>query len=150
MHFRLAASQALVRQSLSAAQPWPMPQTPQVPPPQSMSVSLPSFCSSLHWLVTHTWVLASHALLEQSASMTQPLSIPHGEQVPPPQSTPVSLPSLRWSAHWLATQMRSTPSHALLVQSPSTAHFCPVVQVAPQLPPQSTAVSSASLTPSEQ
>jgi hypothetical protein len=94
--------------------------------------------------------MASQAPLTQSLSRAQCLPRPHAGQVPPPQSTSVSRPSRRWSAHWLATQVSVWASQALLTQSLLIWHPLPVAHGAQTGPPQSTSVSCPSLTPSLQ
>jgi hypothetical protein len=137
-------SQALLAQSVSAWQCRVRPQAAQVPPPQSTSVSLPSFLWSLHWFVTQVSELASQALLEQSVSTPQCSPVAQVAQVPPPQSTSVSTPSCLWSVHVLLAHLPVTKSHALLVQSVLARHHLPVAQARPVPPPQSTSVSAPS------
>ncbi len=120
----------------------------QVPPPQSTSVSLPSCCASVHWLVAHLPVTLSHALSTQSPLTRHPLPTAQGEQVPPPQSMSVSLPSFCPSLHWLASHTCAVASHAVVVQSLSMRHFLPSAQAAQTLPPQSVSVSLPSSWPS--
>ena len=63
-------------------------------PPQSTSDSVPSCLWSLHWLLAHTNVSASHALLEQSLFAWQAFPMAQNPHTPPPQSMSVSAPSL--------------------------------------------------------
>jgi hypothetical protein len=62
-------------------------------------------------------------------------------QVAPPQSTSLSFPSCRWSAHWFVTHVMDTASQASLVQSLSPRHFFDAAQAGHVPPPQSTSVS---------
>src|SRR2546421_392453 len=101
-----AKLQAALTQSLLVLQILPTPQAPQVPPPQSMSVSLPSDVPSWHWSATQTWFVAWQNMWTQSRCPSvhlRPSAQP--EQVPPPQSVSVSLPSLVPSMHCVATQV---------------------------------------------
>src|SRR2546425_405868 len=84
----------------------------QTAPPQSTSVSEPSFCCSPHWRARQRSEVALQALEAQSASTLHCLPTAQAGQVPPPQSTSVSLPSFWWSAHGLATQRSVSASQA--------------------------------------
>ncbi len=95
MQVFVSASQMPLWQSVPTVHFRPLAQAPQTPPPQSMSVSSPSCRWSEHWLDTHVNVMPSHALLLQSESTRHPPPSAQGEQVDPPQSTPVSAPSFR-------------------------------------------------------
>src|SRR3989442_1491863 len=110
------ASQALVVQSPSIVHFRPVAQPAQMPPPQSMSVSTPSFLLSEHWFETQANDTASQAFVAQSVSAAPPLP---GAQVaqPPPQSTSVSVPSFLWSTQRLATHTPETKSQAEVAQS---------------------------------
>jgi hypothetical protein len=69
----------------------------QVPPPQSTSVSVPSWTLSVHdalWQVPPTQLLSL-----QSVGITQRFPTAHAAQAPPPQSTSVSVPSTTALAH---------------------------------------------------
>src|SRR2546422_802970 len=113
----------------------------QVPPPQSRSVSLPSFWWSVHWLATQVSDTASQALEAQSPLTLHFLLSAHFGQVPPPQSKSVSSPSCWWSVHWVATPVRAPASQALEAQSPSTRHLRPLAHAGHMPPPQSRSVS---------
>jgi len=93
---------------------------------------------------------ASQIRLAQSAPAAQVVPRPHSPQVPPPQSTPVSLPFFTPSvqdgvAHEpvspLATQMP-------LAQSPAAQHLRPLAQAEQRPPPQSVSLSTSLRTPS--
>ncbi len=136
------ASQAFDTQSASIWHLRPVLQGLQVPPPQSVSVSRPSFFWSKHVLEAHLPVTLSHALVVQSELRVHPLPTPQAEQVPPPQSTSVSLPSCALSEHWVESHTCATASQAWLTQSLSTRHFWFTAHFAGQTPPpQSTSVS---------
>jgi hypothetical protein len=72
--------------------------------------------------------VTSQALLAQSVSIWQFLPTPHAAHVPPPQSTSVSAPSFRLSAHWLETHVLFAALHALLAQLVSLAQATPTPQ----------------------
>src|SRR6185312_11178549 len=149
--------QSLLVQSEFTEHPLPARQAGQTPPPQSVSVSAPSFWWSTHWLVAQRLLFASQASFGQSAALRQ-------GQVPPPQSMSDSAPSFLWSEHWSATQrvvfasqalvsgqsvslrQWQTPlTQSLLAQSEFFVHASPTGQAGQTPPPQSTSVSSPSL-----
>jgi hypothetical protein len=82
-------SQALPVQSVLTWQPFPTAQAPQVPPPQSMSVSAPSLLWSTHVLLTHLDVTKSQALLAQPALPVQVVPSPPPTQAPLLQVCPL-------------------------------------------------------------
>jgi hypothetical protein len=91
----------------------PLPQLPQLAPPQSMPVSVPFFTPSEQRGTWHTPPV--HTPLVQSPANAQVTPLAHGEQLPPPQSTPVSVPFFTPSVH---TGARHTPpEHTRFVQS---------------------------------
>src|SRR5690348_13696542 len=123
-------------------------------PPQSVSVSVPSFVPSKQAL-THFMVVALQWPLVQSPSTMQPLLSPHflfmPSQVAPPQSVSVSVPFCTPSVQLGVWQVLPPlgPEHTWLVQSPMSTHFLPSAQ-ALQAPPQSLSVSVPSCVPSPQ
>jgi hypothetical protein len=117
-------------------------------PPQSTPVSLPSFTPSLQVVATQTWVIVLQAIEVQSDSCKHCFPSGHAAQMPPPQSTSVSLPSLTWSSHVEATQVPEPMSHTVDAQSRVSLQSLPTAQAAQVPPPQSTSVSLPSLTPS--
>ena len=66
---------------------------PGPPPPQSTSVSVPLRTPSLQVGAWQVWLAGLHTRLVQSDPKRQCLPTAHGGQVPPPQSTSVSIPS---------------------------------------------------------
>jgi hypothetical protein len=127
-----------------------LPSASHTAPPQSLSVSLPSFTPSLHETQV-PGLLPEQRLFAQSALAAQCRASAHGGHTPPPQSLSVSLPFFTRSAHVGGWQ--SVPEHTPLTQSPATAQCCcgeVSLHVAPHVPPQSTSVSPASLVPSVQ
>ena len=118
-------------------------------PPQSTSVSLPSFLLSKHWFASHVNDCPSQALLVQSLLVWHFSPVAQVLQVPPPQSTSVSAPSCLWSVHRLLTHLDVTKTQALLAQAglleqnppigaPTQApllQVCPLTQAMPH-PPQ--------------
>jgi hypothetical protein len=93
---------------------------------------------------------ASQQFDAQSVSVWHIWPLAHWVQVPPPQSTSVSAPSRRWSAHWLSTQVLIVGSQAPEMQSVLAAHIAPLSHWVQVPPPQSTSVSVPSLVPSPQ
>jgi hypothetical protein len=116
----------------------------QVAPPQSTSVSSPSITPSVQWLVWQVCMSAWHQVLVQSLPEMHALPSPHVEQVPPPQSTSVSAPSLRPSPHWLATHTSVIELQKPLLQSASLRHLSASAHGEQSGPPQSTSVSPGS------
>ena len=86
-------------------------------------------------------------LLVQSFPVTQLFPSAQVGQVPPPQSTAVSVPFFTASLHVAAWQ--TFPVHTPLLQSEATLHTLPALHPG-QLPPQSVAVSVPFLTESVQ
>jgi hypothetical protein len=76
-------------QSSSPPHALPGPQPPHEPP-QSTAVSVPFWTKSVHVGAWH--VLALQTRVVQSPELWHPCPASQGLQVPPPQSTPVSLP----------------------------------------------------------
>jgi hypothetical protein len=135
-------------QSLPTAHVAPVPHFGQLAPPQSTSVSVPFFTTSVH---VGAWqMLPMHTPLAQSAATPQTLPAAHLAHVPPPQSTSVSAPFFTTSAHVGAWHLSGEPVHTPLWQSPATAHVLPVVHFEHVPPPQSTSVSAPFLTTSVQ
>jgi hypothetical protein len=78
-------------------------------PPQSMSVSLPFFTTSLQFAAAHA--LPVQTPLTQSVPPAHPRPVPHRAQVvAPPQSVPVSLP-------FLIMSLQLDAWHAFIVQT---------------------------------
>jgi hypothetical protein len=94
----------LARQSCPLTQPSPVAHAlhPEAPP-QSMSVSSPFFVASKQLGARHRRSVPQTALA-QSEATAHPSAVAHGEQIPPPQSTPVSGVVRRPSVHEEATQ----------------------------------------------
>src|SRR5688572_6544350 len=133
-------------QSSSMLQLAPVPQRAQagLPPPQSVSVSLPFWAASSH----DTQLPASHAPLAQSVASRQ--ASPSGQRahsvLEPPQSRPDSSPLDKPSLQ-LATP--HTPSlHTRLSQSLGSRHGEPGGQPGQLPPPQSASSSPALWAPS--
>jgi hypothetical protein len=136
-----------VVQSEASAQPCPEPHAAQVPPPQSVSVSLPFLTPSAQVGAWHVLVVVPvHTPLAQSLPTRQTLADAQVGQVPPPQSTSVSAPFFTTSAQ--VGVWHTLPVHLPLWQSPLTAQALPLAQSDVQLPPQSMSVSVPFLTPS--
>ena len=76
------------------------------------------------------------------------MPVAHVGQVPPPQSTSLSVPFLTESVHVAALQW--PPVHTPLWQSLATKHCLPAAQVGHVPPPQSTSLSVPFLTASVQ
>jgi hypothetical protein len=103
------ARQLPVAQSASTSQVLPSAHGGQASPPQSTSVSIPSFTQSAQLgdpgvTGSHVARVAAqrplvHVPLAQSAPSLQALPSAHGGQASPPQSTSVSVPFLTPSAH---------------------------------------------------
>src|SRR3954469_20853554 len=103
-HWRLMHT-PLSTQSEVLLQSFPMAHFGHFGPPQSTSVSSPSFCASVQDGAAQTPL--AHAPLLQSPLAPQPLPSSHCLHSPPPQSTSVSFPafvpsvqpaSLKWTA----------------------------------------------------
>jgi hypothetical protein len=132
---RLTAEQMLDAQSEGCMQVLPSPHAGQLPPPQSMSVSLPSLSWSSHVDVAHVSLNVSHADEAQSEATLQSCPTWQGEHVPPPQSTSVSLPSLMPSVHSDETHVEdeqvSPTGQSVEVrhctQAPLPSHFVPAM-----------------------
>jgi hypothetical protein len=121
-------------------------------PPQSVSVSLPSFVPSTH--ETHVpGPLPKQKLFLQSELLTQCSLSAHfllaASQVAPPQSVSVSAPFFTPSLHVAGVHVFAVGSQTPLTQSPATRHLS-LSAHAEHEPPQSLSVSSASWTPSVQ
>ena len=71
----------------------------------------------MHWLTTQASELASQAFDAQSVFARQPKPFPQGGQVPPPQSTAVSLPSLVVFAQVAGAHRWLDVLHTVLLQS---------------------------------
>jgi hypothetical protein len=109
-HTSARASHAPEAQSASSLHFWPPPQ-PEHSPPQSTSVSLPSWTWSPQSLVTQRCEVASQANEAQSPPRRQCFPRAQGRQ-PPPQSTSVSLPSSTWSVQLIGPVKQMRPLHA--------------------------------------
>ncbi len=97
----------------------------QVPPPQSLSVSLPFLTLSRQVGAWQT--LPVHTLLVQSEPKAQTLPLPQAAQSMPPQSLSVSLPFFTVSTQVGATHTLALGSHTL------DEHWAPVTH-STQLP----------------
>jgi hypothetical protein len=115
-------------------------------------------CAATQTLPVHVegpvYVVPEHAAGD-AQSLALPHPLPTGQVFPspshcgPPQSTPVSLPSLTMSPQ--DTQVPGlVPKQRLFAQSPFTMQCSRSGQSGHTAPPQSTSVSLPSLTPSEQ
>lgn len=144
--------QTYVVQSVVPEQPLPGRQRLHAGPPQSASVSVPSFCpfaqvAAAPHVPNPFPCCPAQTPLAQSGAALHPLPTRHtGHE--PPQSTPVSSPSLTASVqvaarHTPLTQWLVTQSVALTQPFP----FSHLAQ-APSAPPQSTSLSSMLRTPS--
>ena len=107
-----------MKQSEFCPQPFPTAQAPQVPPPQSMSVSAPSFLWSTHKLLTQVELTKSQMLLAQAGLLVQnpPFGTPTQAllvQLCPLMHTTPHPPQLLTSVFVLTSQ----PSALLLLQS---------------------------------
>src|SRR4051812_34834636 len=120
-------------QSRPTTQAFPLPQPPQVPPPQSTSVSTPFFTVSVHVGLAHLPPLQTP--LTQSAPLPQPSPSAHGAHEPP-QSRSVSAPFLILSLHEAFEQRLSAP-HSRSTQSRSSKQPSAALHGA-HSPPQST------------
>jgi hypothetical protein len=131
-------AQTLLAQSALAPHAAPVPHPGQVPPPQSVPVSLPSFTPSvqlgaLHAPAMHTSVpVQSHEMVPPQLSE---IAAPHW-------------PATAGSVHVSLVHPQMPDSQGPLAQSPSAEHFLPGAHVEPQLPPQSTSVSVPFCAPS--
>jgi hypothetical protein len=118
-----------------------LPQGAHTGPPQSTSVSMPSFAELLHAAEMHRPI--EHCTLTQSVGAVQALPAAQAGQVPPPQSTSVSAPFLTVSVQDGARQVppwQLPEAHCAL-----SVHVLPVAHGV-QVPPQSTSPSSPFLT----
>src|SRR5258705_417742 len=104
----------------------------------------------MHWLATQVDDWASHALETQSALPPHDEPFAQAGQVPPPQSTAVSVPSLLPFAQVAGAHTVVTVLQTVLLQSLLTAQCCPSAQALQYTPPQSTSVSSKLGVPSKQ
>ena len=117
-------------------------------PPQSRSVSPPSFTRSRQMDATHfpgAQVLPSHAPLAQSLAALQAWPTPHFLAQPPPQSMPASPADFLRSRH--ASKPHTPSRHWAEAQSFGTLQLCPFWHFVVHLPPQSVAPSSGSFFP---
>jgi len=137
-------------QSLATEQVLLVPQSAQLPPPQSMSVSLPFLTPSGQPTAPQTCVAAGQILDAQSLATRHALPVAHLVTQDPPQSTSVSLPFLTESAQVGARQVPLV--HTPLMQSEPDEQVTPSAHflVGAQPPPQSGPVSVPFLTASEQ
>jgi hypothetical protein len=94
----VVGSQELLKQSLLARQVRAPAHLPQVPPPQSTSVSAPSFTPFSQGKGAQ--VPPRQVVLSQSAPEPQRRPTEQGRQVSPPQSTSLSVPLRIWSSHF--------------------------------------------------
>ena len=125
-------------------------------PPQSTSVSLPSFTPSKQSPPTHLFVVRLQTPLVQSALAAQVRVLAQVKVSPsqyvPPQSVSVSIPSFIPSWQVVATHLLVPKLQTPLVQSLLETQFSPLAHLKPSpsqvIPPQSTSVSTASLIPS--
>jgi hypothetical protein len=139
-----------LEQSVASAQLEPSLHAEHVPP-QSVSVSEPFLAPSLQVGAWQVAGLPEQTLLVQSVETEQSLVSAHLAQVPPPQSTSVSVPFLTVSGQAAAWHFFGVPLHTPLVQSVVAAHDSPVPQRAQVVaPPQSTPVSRPFFTTSLQ
>jgi hypothetical protein len=102
-YWQLKALQIPLVQSEALVQCLPEPQVGQLPPPQSMSVSVPFWTPSVQLAALqlppwHTWVV-------QSEPKTQLWPTAQLGQLPPPQSTSVSVPFFTPSVQLAAWQV---------------------------------------------
>ena len=86
----IVAEHLLLQSSVLARHFFPTAQAPQVPPPQSMSVSAPSCLWSVHRLLTHLDVTKSQALLAQAGLLEQNPPIGAPTQAPLLQVCPLT------------------------------------------------------------
>jgi len=124
----------------------PSAQGAQIPPPQSVAVSLPSGRLSPQVEAHFPDELQVLAGPQSLGALHEPPSAHAGQ--PPPQSTSVSVPFLTWSPQLAAAQ-------ALCVQTPdaqslATTQVCAVVHLGQVPPPQSWSVSLPLMTLSVQ
>jgi hypothetical protein len=132
-------------QSLVRTQPWPGPQGPHEPPPQSTSVSPPFCCESVHDAATHA--PPAQAPLAQSAGFAQAFPAAQAEHGPP-QSTSVSPPVFFPS--WQEDSTHTFAAQAPLAQSTAAKQAFATAHAGHDEPPQSTSDSSPFLSPSVQ
>ncbi len=88
---QLPLSQIPLRQSLLALQAFPVKHWLQPGPPQSTSDSLPFLTRSVHPAAEQVLVEVEQTRLTQSDPLAQVLPLGQGLQVPPPQSTSLSV-----------------------------------------------------------
>src|SRR5262245_16613259 len=93
----------------------------------------------------HSLVLGLQKPLMQSAVTTQALPSMHFGQVPPPQSTSVSLPSF---TAFMQAETQTLPMQKVLTQSVPALHALPFAHFVAHVPPQSTSDSVPSFLPS--
>src|SRR5581483_2670265 len=130
--------QTWLTQSLPETHDLPVAHFGHEAPPQSTSVSVPSFMASVQdTTAVHTplW----HRFEEQSELTPHCLPLAHLPQTGPPQSMSVSCPSFAASLHEPATQ--TLPAHRPVWQSEDTVQALPVAHLGQAGPPQSTSVS---------
>jgi hypothetical protein len=149
LSWHVVPMQRLLWQSPATAQVLFVPQSlfcaSHCAPPQSTSVSLPSFTPSPH--ETHVpGPEPKQMLLVQSALVPQCFVSAQGLHEPP-QSTSVSVPFCTLSVQLAGVQVFAVGSQTLLWQSAPTRQFLVSAQ-GPHEPPQSMSVSVPSLTPS--
>jgi hypothetical protein len=142
-----AVLQTPLRQSLEARHPLAFAHFVAQLPPQSTSVSVPFFTTSVQSGAEHVFAAALQTPFAQSPPSKQPLAFAHFVEQLPPQSTSVSLPFFTTSVQSGALQVLVAPSQMPLAQSVATAQVARAVHFA-QLPPQSTSVSLPFLTAS--
>jgi hypothetical protein len=137
-------------QSAPAPHALPLAHFGQALPPQSTSLSLPSFAPLLHEAIGRAQALLRQIAEAQSAAPVQALAAAHLGQVGPPQSTSVSAPFFAPSVQLLCWSAAQTPpAQWPVVQSPPLTHALPTAH-ARHAPPQSMSVSSAFFAPSVQ
>src|SRR4051812_31324839 len=119
----------------------------QAPPPQSMSVSAPSWAPSVQLGTPQTPLMQSSGETQSLMSL-QSLPLVQGAQVPPPQSTSDSSPF--WTPSVQVGSVQTVPLHQALSQSSSEPHVFPSAQVSQSKPPQSTSLSEPFFLPSKQ
>ena len=133
-------------QSVPVEQPEPGAQAAAHPPPQSTSVSSPSFTWSVQEAAQTPFV--HNPLMQLRPAPSQAAPKPHFAGQLPPQSTSVSSPSFTPFEQALTAHLPSR--HTPLAQSGAAAQATPLVHFCGQLPPQSTAVSDPFRMPSPQ
>src|SRR4051812_14553216 len=98
MHSLVVVLQNVLVQSAPTAQPLPFAHFVLQDPPQSRSVSFPSFSVSVHCAITHVFVTGLQRAPVQSAATAQAFPSAHFVEQEPPQSVSVSSPSFTVSA----------------------------------------------------